>query len=95
MDFRVLRSNFAGPLRIPISPYRKNIGFYEPRFLRTSGFTNFGIYEHFFRSPWVFIYYNYLGFYELFLKTRFCKKVKNQISVIIDKVIIKKQKEFK
>ena len=26
-------NKFEIPLRFPISPYRKNIGFYEPRFL--------------------------------------------------------------
>ena len=53
---------------------------------------NFAFYEHFSVSPWVFIYYNYLGFYELFLKNAVEKKVGNSISVIINKVIINDKK---
>ena len=89
MNFRVLRSNLKSPRQFLSPPIEKNIGFYEPRFLRTSGFTNT------FSGPLECLFIIITSvFMNFFWKHAFIKKVENQISVIIDKVIIKINKSL-
>ena len=67
----------------------KNVGFYETRFLRTSGFTNT------FSGPLECLFIIITSvFVNFFWKHAFVKKVENQISVVIDKVIIKNNKSL-
>ena len=45
-------------------------GYSQHRFLWTTLFMNFGIYELFFMALWVFVYVKYVGFYELRLEPK-------------------------